>query len=743
MLPTWIQNYAFVYGGDLKPQHFQFYTEFRSLMSNFIHNRELPFYSWDIFLGNNFYASKAYYIMGDIYAYISLLFNTHFYNIFIIQTFIKLSVSYITFYFLSRTYKFSYKVSMIIALCYSLSSWVIFFIGQPMFVSFYSFMPLYFLGIELYIRKKNYTIFLISSALCLFTNYYLFFAISMFSPIYYLSRYYIINSSFKNIFTNTTKLIALYLIGVSITAVLILPAGLYIAGNDRVGEIGFILFFDKIQIYFHQLQAFLVPSQLIIYQDFNIFESGKHVTRELCMWAGSITALLVPQFLSDKNLNYRKTMKIVYLIFIVLLIVPTGSMLMLGFSSYSLRWVVLIIFTNLLVSGRYLNDFSKINYKNLKITIFVFMIILLLNYPVTLVAKGEFSLFITNINSYFISLIFLIYFLLLYILIKNKKEKAINIIIIMTVFELLVTNFIAFGVYRKEFNTSWDNVYRVTHTLQTNENDLNNYLNSLDEDNYGEYYRVYIPRVELYWDYSHNQSVFSQLNGVMTYDSTYAPSFIKMKEIAPQVKDFKSEWIFTIEDQILLDFTNVKYAIVTDSSQLPDGDYSLIDDKYLYSLLVYENNDYRKLGMTYDSIIKYSSISKDGSDVSELLNNVVAFDKDYSEISKLMGNKKSTLENIQYESNHLYGTINSEDSNFMVLTLPYDKGWSISINGEKVKTYSVNAGMMGFEINKGYNEVYMSFIPYGFKTGLIISIIAVLISVLLIVKEKRKNNLSK
>ena len=43
-------------------------------------------------------------------------------------------------------------------------------------------------------------------------------------------------------------------------------------------------------------------------------------------------------------------------------------------------------------------------------------------------------------------------------------------------------------------------------------------------------------------------------------DSTYAPSFNKMKEIAPEVKDYNSEWIFNIKNPDILKFLSVRPA---------------------------------------------------------------------------------------------------------------------------------------------------------------------------------------
>ena len=64
--PYLINKMPLTYGTDIKPQWFEFYTEFKNLINQFFETEQLPFYSWNLFLGNNFYASKSYYLMGDI-----------------------------------------------------------------------------------------------------------------------------------------------------------------------------------------------------------------------------------------------------------------------------------------------------------------------------------------------------------------------------------------------------------------------------------------------------------------------------------------------------------------------------------------------------------------------------------------------------------------------------------------------------------------------------------------------------
>ena len=57
----------FLFNADQRLQYNYFYDEWLRLIEKFITNGEFPFYSWNTFLGNNFYASKAYYVVGDIF----------------------------------------------------------------------------------------------------------------------------------------------------------------------------------------------------------------------------------------------------------------------------------------------------------------------------------------------------------------------------------------------------------------------------------------------------------------------------------------------------------------------------------------------------------------------------------------------------------------------------------------------------------------------------------------------------
>ena len=87
--------------------------------------------------------------------------------------------------------------------------------------------------------------------------------------------------------------------------------------------------------------------------------------------------------------------------------------------------------------------------------------------------------------------------------------------------------------------------------------------------------------------------------------------------------------------------------------------------------------------------------------------------------------------------NYLYADIETKEEGFCVISIPYDKGWNITVNGNVVETYSVNGGMIGIRLDKGYSEVVMTFMPSGLKTGCLLSSIGIMMFLILFVKERK------
>ena len=719
-----------LYGTDLRPQWYPFYEQFREMIENLITNRVFPFYSFDSFLGTDFFTSKSYYLTGDLFSYLGLFFKTNFFDTAMILNIIKFSFGSFSMYVLLDKYHYSNITKTIGAIAFGFSGWAIFYSGQLSFLSFYCLIPLYLIGIENYITKDRFVIFISSTTLLLFTNFYFFFTLSFLTPIYFLYRYYIQFSSFQLATKKTIRLIFYYLIGVGITFFLTLPTISYILQNERLGANEFNLFYE-FKVYLHYLISTLIPNYLYIYRE-NVFNTDFHYSREICMYATSIVILMLPQLFGERDKLFKKATISLYIVIFVILLFPGLAQIIHGFSDPSFRWIFFIIIINIIVACRYIDNFRLINMTILKITLFVICGVLLLIIPLTTQLLGA------NINSYLnqwgLFLLFIPIYVLLYFIIKRLGIKSKKLILLVTTLEIGISGFLLyFNMLNISNNQNYDFSNKVTQSLESNKGELNNHLNYLDnESGYSQYYRVYVDQKDVYWDYSHNMSLFYDINGLMTYDSTYEPSLNSLKKISNDLNDFGAGWIFDIKDPNVINFLSTKFAIVRDEKLLVNGvKWKFVTD--YNGLKIYKNINYRPLGVSYSKIKSYEEVASS----ADLLDYVICTDN-CDTIESQLGNDFAIIENINYSNNSIYGTCSSLDDTYIVTSIPYNKGWTLSINGITENIDNVNGGFMGFSISKGNNDIYLNFVPYGLKLGASISLVSLLIFIfLLILKSKR------
>ena len=84
------------------------------------------------------------------------------------------------------------------------------------------------------------------------------------------------------------------------------------------------------------------------------------------------------------------------------------------------------------------------------------------------------------------------------------------------------------------------------------------------------------------------------------------------------------------------------------------------------------------------------------------------------------------------------GTINMKKDGLMFTSIPYDKGWTVKVDGKEVKTEKVAGAFLGIRLEEGQHEIRMRYVSPGFIPGLLISIVSWGIFVLLMVLIRRK-----
>ncbi|MFA5603982.1 MAG: YfhO family protein [Bacilli bacterium] len=90
---------------------------------------------------------------------------------------------------------------------------------------------------------------------------------------------------------------------------------------------------------------------------------------------------------------------------------------------------------------------------------------------------------------------------------------------------------------------------------------------------------------------------------------------------------------------------------------------------------------------------------------------------------------------------YIYGNIKVLKDGYFVTTIPYDKGFTVTLNDQVIDTEMVNNGFLGFPINKGDYEVKIKFESPLFKEGIFLSGIGLVIFIGIIIDDYRKKRM--
>ena len=91
------------------------------------------------------------------------------------------------------------------------------------------------------------------------------------------------------------------------------------------------------------------------------------------------------------------------------------------------------------------------------------------------------------------------------------------------------------------------------------------------------------------------------------------------------------------------------------------------------------------------------------------------------------------------KGDYISGMIDVTENGYFTLSIPYDKGFDIKVDGEKIDYEKVNTGFIGFKIEEGNHDIYIEYkAPYK-KVSLVLSISGFILSIFVTFLEyKRK-----
>ncbi len=95
----------------------------------------------------------------------------------------------------------------------------------------------------------------------------------------------------------------------------------------------------------------------------------------------------------------------------------------------------------------------------------------------------------------------------------------------------------------------------------------------------------------------------------------------------------------------------------------------------------------------------------------------------------------------KHSDGHLEGKIDMIEEGYLFLSIPYDRGWKVKVDGKNLETTSIGNAFLSVIIPEGEHEVVLDYTPEGFKTGLVvsgISVIAFLFICIYVSRRKKK-----
>ena len=101
--------------------------------------------------------------------------------------------------------------------------------------------------------------------------------------------------------------------------------------------------------------------------------------------------------------------------------------------------------------------------------------------------------------------------------------------------------------------------------------------------------------------------------------------------------------------------------------------------------------------------------------------------------------QSNRLQVTAFSDNYIEGEITATNSGDLFLTIPHDVSWQVLVDGQPGELEMAANGLSCIPLTAGYHTVAMTFIPPSFKTGLIISVLSLVILIVLFVINRKKH----
>lgn len=732
----------FLFFGDFNVQQIPFYQ----FAHDAIRGGEWG-WSFGTDLGANFIGSYSFYLLGSPFFWLTLPFPSSWVPYFMGPLLIlKFACAALTAYLYISRFTKNPLTAQLCALLYAFSGFSVYNIFFNHFHEAIIVFPLLLLAFELRMTENRRGVFALMICICAVTNYFFFYGMMVFGFVYLVIR--LISRSIKPTVRGLGGLLLEFVLGVGLAAFLLLPSFVAIADNSRLSSITLgwnSILYGKESIYGNIFEVFFFPPDLPARPV--MFPNAEVKWSSLGGWLPVFSMVGVFAYCSARKGSWLKRIIVTSA---VMAFVPILNASFSAFNdAYYARWFYMPILMMCLATAFALEesdiDWKKSFWQVSGITLLITLVIGLFPRTVTVEGVGKtvhFGLFTEPGNRIYAMRfcvtcgIALAGLSVLYFLLKNRKKDYKRFlqtaVVCVAVFSIGYANFfVASGKYHAYSNTT------MIRDLIEGELTLDG-----DPDTY---------RIDVYSGVD-NTAMFLGYSSINCFHSIVPSSVTAFHEyvgVERRVASRPEENVYAIRPLL-----SVKYLLQRAEGKAfekEDGTTAMPGYRHHFDTdgyKVYENENYIGYGFSYDAYMteKECEAYSKNDRAKMMLKAILLTDEQIEKYGYMFesldtyysGDRYLTLsdetmkvdcaarnttaaDSFATGKNSFSATVERDKETLVFFSIPYDEGWTATVNGVKTDIEKVNVGFMAVPVGQGISEIEFHYTTPGLETGTLIS----------------------
>lgn len=789
MTALYIAREIYPFGNNcyLRSDMYHQYAPFFSELWNKLRHGESLTYSWDIGMGTNFTALYAYYLASPSNWFIMLFPQKYMIEIMNVIIILKLCLSSLTFtYYISKHFNTRKCTIALFGMFYALSGFVAAYSWNIMWLDCLVLLPLIILGLERLVNENHCFLYCITLGLCIYTNYYIAIMVCISVVLYFI----VLMAAYKGtrrpvIYVKKFLNFAIYsLLAGGLAACLLLPefyAFTLSASNN-------IEFPKKLSLYFSILNMVTrhlinVPVHLGLDHYPNIYCSvavlllfplyvmDKKV--DLREKIGKSALVLI--FLTAFNLNIPNFIwhgfhfpnslpcrqSFIYVFFLLAMCYEALSHLksmttkQLGGALWIAIGILLFIEQVFTVDETY--DFTIVYISGAFILVYALIMLIHLKheFKVPVIIFIAFSLCIIectiNMDSTGIGT-------------TSRSSYLLDYDAVKTVTQTVADDDSSFYRMDKKFGSrsnndgAWHNYHSISTFSSTSNGAMEEFFGELGfEHSFNAYkyngatlvteslFSVKYAISNRILTESPLRSYYTGSDGEFIYKNNYTLPIGFMTYNDPYGWEADSANDAGIENQnsLIKNLTGISNVFTLTYENATDASFEVKPVKAGHLYMIVRNTSCDTVTATINSSeYTYKDLKKGGTIIDlgyATPDDIIVISGDTSmnasvytlessrfiEAFNILNN--NSLNVSEFTNNKITGTVNASKDATLICSIPYDKGWSVYIDGKKTETNNIYGALISVNVPAGEHTVTLKYMPVNFILGCIITSLCIII----------------